>query len=165
MILSYDGRIMTKPEWPCNRLKSFRLEQGWSQAELAGRAGISRTAVSAMEGDRLVPSVAAALALARALGTTVETLFAPQDAGDRQVAWAWEPHWEGQPYWQAEVGGRTWLYPAESTPMLTPLPDGPSSSRQTDSHGDKPTASQTLVVACCDPAAGLLASQYAQTSG
>jgi len=34
-----------------------RLAREWSQAELAERAGISRAAVSAIEGERLSPSV------------------------------------------------------------------------------------------------------------
>src|SRR5688572_12992925 len=108
-----------------NRVKTHRTEKGWSQAELAQRAGISRTAVSAIEGDRLVPSVAAALALARVFGTKVEALFAAAEHADQPAAWAWEPRSATAQYWQAEVDGRPWLYPAEATPMFTPLPDGP----------------------------------------
>ena len=58
-----------------NRVKALRLGRGWSQAELAQRAGISRAAVSAIEIERLVPSVAAALALAEAFGCRVDALF------------------------------------------------------------------------------------------
>ncbi len=58
-----------------NHVRAFRLERGWSQAELAQRSGISRTAVSAIEIQRLTPSVSAALALAAALECRVEDLF------------------------------------------------------------------------------------------
>ena len=37
-----------------NHVKALRMARGWSQAELAHRAGISRAAVSAIEIERLV---------------------------------------------------------------------------------------------------------------
>jgi DNA-binding XRE family transcriptional regulator len=61
-------------------LRKRRLECGLTQAELAARAGLSRQLVAAAESGRNVPAVDAALALARALSTTVEELFA-QPAG------------------------------------------------------------------------------------
>ena len=51
-----------------NRVKTSRLARGWSQDDLAARAGIFRAGVSAIETERLVPSTAAALALAAAPG-------------------------------------------------------------------------------------------------
>ncbi len=53
-----------------------RRRAGWSQAELARRAGVSRQLVGAVEAGRHLPRVDAALALASALGTTVDVLFA-----------------------------------------------------------------------------------------
>ncbi len=154
---------MTNPAPPSNRVRELRTASELTQAELAERAGISRTAVTAIEGERLVPSVAAALALAKALGTTVEVLFGQGDKVDRPATWAWEPRTTLRQYWQAEVGGQHWLYPAESAPMLTPLPDGQWQSES--SVGSASSVTQTLVVACCDPAAGLLASEYAHATG
>ena len=58
-----------------NRVKQFRHERGWSQDYLAEKYGISRSAVSAIEIQRLVPSVNAALALAKAFECQVEELF------------------------------------------------------------------------------------------
>ena len=58
-----------------NSLRVFRSRAGWSQAELGRSAGLSRAEISAIETGRLVPSTAAALALASALGCTVEALF------------------------------------------------------------------------------------------
>src|SRR6202030_4317371 len=72
MILSYHDTIMAQATLPPNRVRAYRRERNWSQADLAQRAAISRTAVSAIEINRLVPSVAAALALAAAFGCTVE---------------------------------------------------------------------------------------------
>lgn len=141
-----------------NRVRDHRTALGLTQAELAERAGISRTAVTAIEGERLVPSVAAALALADALGCTVEQLFRRTSTTLPSEIWAWEPQAEMAACWRAEVAGKTVLYPAGSTPMLTPLPDGASSDSNSLSE-------ETLVMACCDPAAGLLASRFAATTG
>lgn len=58
-------------------LRARRLECGFTQAELARRAGVSRQLVAAAEAGHNAPTVEAALALARALGTTVEAVFAP----------------------------------------------------------------------------------------
>lgn len=165
MKMPYNDGIMTHSAETRNRVREFRTSSGLTQAELAEQAGISRTAVTAIEGERLVPSVAAALALAEALGTTVEVLFGQGDKADRPAAWAWEPPSSVQNYWQAEVRGQHWLYPAESTPMLTPLPDGQSPKKPSSSPSSALAAKQTLVIACCDPAAGLLASEYAQATG
>ena len=66
---------MSTPAAKLNRVKQYRLAHGLSQADLAMAAGVSRTGLSAIEVQRLVPSVATALALARALQTSVETLF------------------------------------------------------------------------------------------
>lgn len=62
-----------------NDLRVSRVKAGLSQQELAGRAGISRQAFAAVESGRATPSTAVALRLARALNTTVETLFSLAD--------------------------------------------------------------------------------------
>ncbi|MCO6456335.1 MAG: helix-turn-helix domain-containing protein [Pirellulaceae bacterium] len=148
-----------------NRVRQVRTALGLTQAELAGRAGISRTAVTAIEGRRLVPSVAAALALAKALGTTAEQLFGSADPQDLAPEWAWEPRTPESPFWQAEVAGRLWRYPAESAPMWTPPPDSAGATDSALASGLPATADRTLVVACCDPAAGLLASEFGRATG
>lgn len=156
---------MTHNQATGNRVREFRTSSGMTQAELAERAGISRTAVTAIEGDRLVPSVAAAISLAEALGSTVEALFRPNSNSNEPVSWASDPQSSNQPFWQAEVGGRQWLYPSGTAPMHTPLPDQfLSESRRSGSEPDS-LSRQTLVIACCDPAAGLLSSLFEQMTG
>ncbi len=59
-----------------SELRDRRLECGLTQAELAARAGVSRQLIAAVESGRNTPAVDAALRLTRALGTTVEELFA-----------------------------------------------------------------------------------------
>src|SRR5438874_13606360 len=97
-----------------NQVKGLRLARGWSQADLAQRAGISRAAVSAIEIERLVPSVAAALALAGAFGCRVDGLFSLNTSSAAQAAWAWPPGSDACRFWHAEIGGRTLLYPVEA---------------------------------------------------
>lgn len=148
-----------------NRVKSHRDARGWSQAELGKRAGISRTAVSAIEGQRLVPSVAAALALARVFETTVEDLFGTADEQSAETGWAWSPPKPEWRYWQAEIDGRVLLYPIESSGSTASLPHDGWGDPTAASVDRSPLAQKTLVVACCDPAAGLLSTLYAKTTG
>src|SRR5713226_10117407 len=57
------------------RLRLARQARGFSQQQLAGMAGVSRQAVSAVESGQSDPSLRVALALAQALGMTVDELF------------------------------------------------------------------------------------------
>src|SRR5215470_6224422 len=60
------------------RLRLARQARGFSQQQLAGMAGVSRQAVSAVESGQSDPSLRVALALASALGMTVDELFGQQ---------------------------------------------------------------------------------------
>jgi molybdate-binding protein/DNA-binding XRE family transcriptional regulator len=147
-----------------NLVKPSRQQRGWSQAELARRAGISRAAVSAIEIDRLVPSVAAALSLATAFGCAVEDLFGLAPHGQAEAEWAWPPPSAPCRYWLAQVRGRVLRYPAEATAAGVVGHDGVFRDGAFTASGDA-GATTTLVLACCDPAAGLLASEYARVTG
>lgn len=166
MILSYNDRIMSKADSPVHPVARRRVRRGWSQAELARRADIPRTTVSAIEGKRLTPSVTTALALARALECSVEELFRAGTAMSRSAGpeWAWLPHSEPARFWEAEVDGRRWLYPVESSSWNGIGHDGIWQGGAGHETGAD-LAEQTLTLACCDPAAGLLAAEYAQASG
>jgi putative molybdopterin biosynthesis protein len=58
-------------------LRLARQARGFSQQQLASMAGVSRQAVSAVESGHSDPSLRVALAIAQALGLTVEELFGP----------------------------------------------------------------------------------------
>ncbi len=151
---------MSMSQQPANRIKTNRLRLGWSQAELAQRAGISRAAVSAIEIERLVPSVAAALAIAAALGCSVEDLFGSQ----KEPTWAWAPPANASRYWHATVGQRLLAYPVEPTPAWVVRHDGVFREGMFQpATEDSPES--TLVLASCDPAAGLLADLIARSAG
>ena len=49
-----------------DRISALRQERGWSQTELAKRAGVTRQLVGALESGRNVPNVTAAIGLAKA---------------------------------------------------------------------------------------------------
>jgi putative molybdopterin biosynthesis protein len=100
------------------RVETLRKGRGLSQRELAQAAGITRQGVGAIESRRSQPSVAIALALARALGTTVEELFGTdgeQGPPSARVA-------------LAEIGGRTVSHALDEDhlaiePAETPFPN------------------------------------------
>jgi putative transcriptional regulator len=62
-------------------LRGARFVGGLSQEELAAKVGTTRQTISALERGTSIPSVSLALALARALGCSVEELFANVDGG------------------------------------------------------------------------------------
>ena len=65
-----------------NDLKAFRTQKGFSQAELATRAGITRQAVSSIESNLYLPTTAVALRLASVLSCRVEDLFSLAQSDD-----------------------------------------------------------------------------------
>lgn len=62
---------------PVKRNALVRLlgARGWTDAELAARAGLDRTHVNQIKNGRVSPTVATALALARALDVPVAVVF------------------------------------------------------------------------------------------
>lgn len=58
-----------------NRVATQRRLRGLSQADLAKASGVSRQAIGTIEAGRSVPGVSLAIAIARALGASVEELF------------------------------------------------------------------------------------------
>ena len=62
-----------------NRLKELRAVNGWSQAQLADRLGVSRQTVNAVEKGRYDPSLPLAFKLAAVFETSIEELFQPSE--------------------------------------------------------------------------------------
>jgi putative molybdopterin biosynthesis protein len=140
------------------RLRLARQARGFSQRQLAGMAGVSRQAVSAVESGLSDPSLRVALALSRALGLTVEELFGPAIPEPvvpvRAVAAL------------GAAGTRVSLAPVADSLVALPLTGGtitragfaPAGGRVTGADEVSPLAPPrpTLVVAGCDPALPLL---------
>ncbi|ROO86940.1 putative transcriptional regulator [Actinocorallia herbida] len=58
-----------------NRITDLRAERGWTQAELAQRAAVSRQTINAIETGKFDPSLPLAFRLARLFALTIEELF------------------------------------------------------------------------------------------
>lgn len=155
---------MSKPLPFETTLRDRRLSRGWSQDELARASGLSRPGVSAIETGRLVPSAAAALALAAALECRVEDLFRLGGARRAEAVWAWPPARRPCRYWRAEVGGRPTLYPAEATAAGLVPHDGVDDGVGPLDLASGDEAGRTLMMAGCDPAVGLLAAELERTA-
>ncbi len=62
-----------------NRLKVFRAERDWTQADLATALEVSRQTVNAIEKGKFDPSLPLAFRAARLFGVSIEDIF--QDEG------------------------------------------------------------------------------------
>lgn len=161
MIVEYNVTIMSSADSTAHRVKVYREAHGWSQADLAERAGISRSGISAIESRRLSPSVEAALQLAAVLECSVEELFGQRSTP--QAAWAWLPSHFPCRYWVAEVDGKLLAYPVELPTAATRLADGVAQDARLESRRSD-SAQRTLVIATCDPAAQFFVELYERQS-
>ena len=161
---------VTEASWAAGtRLRLARQARGLSQQQLAGMAAVTRQAVSAVESGHSDPSLRVALALARALGMTVEELFGPGDPADPVLARPVAPvGGEGSRVALATVGDTFVALPL-SADTLARAGFGPAGGLVVgqELHGDliavRPIAPPrpTLVVAGCDPALPLLETPLA----
>ena len=58
-----------------NRLRALRIDQDWSQAELARRLGVSRQTVNSVERGKYDPSLPLAFKIAGLFETAIEDVF------------------------------------------------------------------------------------------
>jgi len=151
---------------PRNQVRLLRESHGWTQAQLAQKAAVSRAAISAIEQERLTPAVDAAMRIAAALHCRVEDVFSSASAQPiTPQPWAWPPAAFPVRYWQARVGERLIHIPTETTAQGLLPHDGVCESATDLPRMIDPQSDGTLVMACCDPAVSLLLSIYAQRSG
>ena len=162
------------------RLRAARQARGLSQQQLAGMASVTRQAVSAVESGHFDPSLRVALALARALGMTVEELFGPGDpaepvqarpvapvgaAGSRVALATVGDAFVALPL-HADTAARVGFGPAGGLAASGPA-SGLAASAPAASAGEliavRPIGPPrpTLVVAGCDPALPLLETPLA----
>lgn len=132
------------------RLRRLREAAGLTQAELAGRAGVSRQLVGAVEGGRQLPRVDAGLGLARALHISVESLFAPGAAEVTSVTGP--PPGPGAAVRLGRVGERLVSAPVPVTGEGWGLADAVVGREGLELL---PGARPGAVVVGCDPALGL----------
>jgi putative transcriptional regulator len=58
-----------------NRVHDLRKDQGWTQAELAKRCGVSRQTIVAIERGKYDPSLTLAFTIARVFARSIEEIF------------------------------------------------------------------------------------------
>ena len=145
-------------------LRLARRARGFSQQQLAGMAGISRQAVSALESGVCDPSLRVALTLAHTLGMTVEDLFGPGAASPPVAASPLAP--------LGAAGGRVTLAPVGDALVALPLSGAtttrasflPAGGLVADAGSVRPIGPPrpTLLVAGCDPALPLMEASLAR---
>ena len=160
--VSVSGMIMSTTVRPA--VAELRGRHGWSQADLAERSGVSRTEISAIETGRVMPSVVVALRLAATLGESVERIFAGPSAA-AVIPWAWLPASVADSRaWRATVDGKVLAYPVEATSAGLIPHDATAGTQGLQVVADA-RPERTLVMAGCDPLAGLLVHEMAERHG
>ena len=161
-----------------NRLAEIRKSRGVGAAELAGRVGVSRQTIYAIEAGTYVPNTETALRLARELEVTVDDLFSLEGAAQQPPeplsaavlsASACEA---GQPVRVCRIDSRWVSVPVTASPYYMPEADGVI-ERMGRSPGradvvvfaQEDAAAKRLVLAGCDPATGLLSRMVEKISG
>jgi putative molybdopterin biosynthesis protein len=152
------------------RLRLARQARGLSQQQLAGVAGVTRQAVSAVESGHSDPSLRVALGLARALGMTVEELFGPGEPGDPVLARPVAPvSASGSRVALATVGDTFVALPLDAD-LAARLGFGAAGGLMVSGGGNQGSQvavrpigppRPTVVVAGCDPALPLLETPLA----
>ncbi len=67
-----------------NRLEELRLQNGWTQQELADRVEVSRQTIISLENGRYNPSILLAFRLARIFNSSIETIFIYTEENDNE---------------------------------------------------------------------------------
>jgi putative transcriptional regulator len=68
-----------------NELRVLRAERNWSQGELAGKLGVSRQTVNALETGKYDPSLPLAFKIARLFGRSIEEIFEHEADQERRA--------------------------------------------------------------------------------
>src|SRR5581483_562554 len=155
-----------------NAVLALRETRGFSAAQLAGMAGVSRQTIYAIEAGAFVPNTAVALRLAKALDVAVEDLFRlPDDEPplkpgieEATLLAGGDPIRPGQPVRLCRVNDRLiasavlpapWFFPAsDGTLAASPKARGRTKVRisaEAREFGNR------ILIAGCDPAISLLA--------
>lgn len=162
-----------------SQVRARRLTAGLSQQGLAERAGLTRQAVSAIEGGQYIPNTAVALRLGKVLGSTVEDLFRLQNQPPR-IGAALVGHGlnESPPtrVQLARVGERMLARPLTGAAAPSTAADGfaypVDQDLEISPQGGQPVAvdllvepevlEQTVVVLGCDPSLALLSAHLSR---
>ncbi len=148
-----------------SRIREVREERARSQVWLAHAIGLSRQALSALEAGRSIPRTDVALAIAEALGTTVEALFSakatlpavPARVSARLPAETRVLLAKVEETWVAHALPRSSMQPGDGVVVT-------SGARRASVEplSTLERASERLVVMGCAPALGLLSARLGE---
>jgi putative molybdopterin biosynthesis protein len=157
-----------------DEIQRARLEKGLNQSELARRAGISRQALSAIEGGAYQPSVSVAIRLSRILGESVERLFGGSDSPTITATLVDDEGSSSAPRLRvalARVGGRVVAVRRPSAVLsLVPaagvieLPVAAGGRVEVTSFRSAAEVDSSLLIVGCDPAVSLMSEALARHS-
>jgi molybdate-binding protein/DNA-binding XRE family transcriptional regulator len=161
-----------------NRLGQIRKSRGVGASDLARRVGVSRQTIYAIEAGTYVPNTEVALNLARELEVGVDELFSLQTGSLKspeslatEILSAEAPV-KGQPVRICQIGSRWVSVPVSASPYYMPEADGIiKHTGRTSGRADlvvfakDEAAQKRIVLAGCDPAAGLLSRMVEKISG
>jgi len=143
-----------------------------TQSELAKRAGISRQALGAIESAAYQPNVSVAIALARELGETVETIFGAVEQSPHQVHASWDAgvapaKGVGARVALGRVAGKLVAHPRAAVqlsiaPAAGIVERAGRGSAEISSFRSAEEIDSILLLAGCDPAATLLTEWMAR---
>jgi putative molybdopterin biosynthesis protein len=156
-----------------NSLAAIRRRRGFSAVDLAGRVGVSRQTIHAIEAEAYVPNTLVALKLARALDVSVEDIFPfPEEDAAREIPvervtllpGSGIVH-AGQHVQLCKVDGKMVASAISGVPWCIPVSDATLLDRTkarlvrgTDELDNR------ILIAGCDPAMSVLA-RYLQSAG
>lgn len=162
----------SRPVATVSQLHKIRRGRGLGATEIARLVGVSRQTIYAIESGDYVPNTAVALQLARVLEVTVEDLFSlggnaekpPANVQAEVLATGNEEYVSGELVRLGRVGKRKVAVPTPRVPMFLSEADGAivsqSKGRATVREVTEPTSERNaLVIAGCDPALSVLASE------
>jgi putative molybdopterin biosynthesis protein len=156
-----------------NKLAAIRRKRGFSAVDLAGRVGVSRQTIHAIEAGTYVPNTLVALKLARALDVSVENIFSfsqEDSAGEMPIeritllAGSGMVR-AGQHVQLCRVDGKMVASTFSAIPWCVPLSDAVllDKTKARVIRGAEEFQNRILI-AGCDPAMSLLA-RYLQSAG
>jgi putative molybdopterin biosynthesis protein len=170
------GNGKTPPDKPVatsSQLHKIRRGRGLGATEIARMVGVSRQTIYAIESGDYVPNTAVALQLARVLEVTVEELFSLGDATERPparvnaellAAAGSDEYASGELVRVGRVGKHMIAVPSPRFPVFLSEADGAivtqSKGRAMIRTVAEPSENgNALVIAGCDPALSVLASE------
>jgi molybdate-binding protein/DNA-binding XRE family transcriptional regulator len=156
-----------------NNLAAIRLRRGFSAIDLAGRVGISRQTIHAIEAEAYVPNTLVALKLAKVLDVSVEDVF-PFPEEDAEAEMPVERvtllpgpgivH-AGQHVQLCQVGTKMVASAPSPVPWCVPVSDGVLMDRHKARVVHTASEFQNrILIAGCDPAMSVLA-RYLHSAG